>query len=121
MGYNKPAVWQNVYGSSKAWIRNFTRALAKENTDIPAIGIYALNPGMVLTDLLIHNDVISGSEDRLKVFPTVVRMWAKPPEIPAREAVGWLPLPLMARPDSRGMCSQPGSCFRESSKRSGER
>jgi glucose 1-dehydrogenase len=87
MGYNKPAPWQNAYGSSKAWIRNFTRALAEENRDIPGVGIYALNPGMVLTDLLTRNDVIAGSEDRLKNFPTIVRMWAKPGEIPAREAL----------------------------------
>jgi hypothetical protein len=33
--------------------------------------------------------VVSGSEDRLKVFPTIVRMWAKPGEVPARKAV-WL-------------------------------
>ncbi len=89
MGYNKPAPWQNAYGSSKVWIRNFTKALAQENKENPAIGIYALNPGMVLTDLLTHNDVIAGSEGRLKNFPTVVRMWAKPGEIPARRAV-WL-------------------------------
>ena len=44
---------------------------------------------MVLTDLLTHFDVVSGSEERLKVFPTIVRMWAKPAEIPARKAV-WL-------------------------------
>jgi len=89
MGYNKPAPWQNVYGSSKVWIRHFTKALAEENKDCPGVGVFALNPGMVLTDLLIHNDVIAGSEDRLKAFPTVVRMWAKPGEVPARKAV-WL-------------------------------
>jgi NAD(P)-dependent dehydrogenase (short-subunit alcohol dehydrogenase family) len=88
-GYNKPSPWQNAYGSSKVWSRHFTKALAVENNDNPAIGIYTLNPGMVLTDLLIHNDVISGSEDRLKSFPTIVRMWAKPAEIPAQKAV-WL-------------------------------
>ncbi|NMB55419.1 MAG: SDR family oxidoreductase [Leptolinea sp.] len=87
MGYNKPAPWQNAYGSSKTWIRNFTRALAEENRDMPGVGVYALNPGMVLTDLLTRNDVIAGSEDRLKNFPTIVRMWAKPGEIPAREAL----------------------------------
>lgn len=89
MGYNKPAPMQNVYGSSKVWIRHFTKALAEENKNNLAIGIYALNPGMVLTELLTHFDVVSGSEDRLKVFPTIVRMWAKPADIPARKAV-WL-------------------------------
>ncbi len=89
MGYNKPAPWQNAYGSSKVWIRHFTRALAEENRDVPGVGVFALNPGMVLTDLLVRNEVIAGSEDRLKSFPVIVRMWAKPGEIPARKAV-WL-------------------------------
>ncbi len=89
MGYNKPAPWQNAYGSSKVWIRHFTRALAEENRDAAGVGVYALNPGMVLTDLLVRNEVIAGSEDRLKNFPVIVRMWAKPGEIPARKAV-WL-------------------------------
>jgi glucose 1-dehydrogenase len=89
MGYKKPAPWQNAYGASKVWIRNFTKALAEENRSDPSIGIYALNPGMVLTDLLVHNDVIAGSEGRLTSFPTIVRMWAKPGEVPARKAV-WL-------------------------------
>lgn len=92
MGYNKPAPWQNVYGSSKAWIRNFTKALAEENKACKNIGIHALNPGMVLTDLLVRNEVIAGSEDRLKVFPIIVRMWAKPGDVPARKAV-WLASP----------------------------
>ena len=35
MGYNKPAPMQNVYGSSKVWIRHFTKALAAENKDHP--------------------------------------------------------------------------------------
>jgi glucose 1-dehydrogenase len=89
MGYKKPAPWQNAYGSSKVWIRHFTRALAEENKNTAGIGIFALNPGMVLTDLLTNFDVVSGSEERLKVFPTIVRMWAKPGDIPARKAV-WL-------------------------------
>jgi len=92
MGYKKPAPWQNAYGSSKAWIRNFTKALAKENKAFKNIGIHALNPGMVLTDLLVRNEVVAGSEDRLKVFPTIVRMWAKPGDVPARKAV-WLASP----------------------------
>ena len=89
MGYNKPAPWQNAYGSSKVWIRHFTKALAAENKGTVGIGIFALNPGMVLTDLLVRNEVIAGSEDKLKVFPVIVRMWAKPADVPAKKAV-WL-------------------------------
>ena len=44
---------------------------------------------MVLTELLTDIETIAGSEERLKVFPTIVRMWAKPADVPARKAV-WL-------------------------------
>lgn len=105
MGYNKPAPWQNAYGSSKVWIRHFTKALAAENKDQAGIGIFALNPGMVLTDLLVRNEVIAGSEDRLKVFPTIVRMWAKPADVPAKKAV-WL-----AGPATNGKTGIEGNLF----------
>ena len=87
-GYKGPVPWQNAYASSKAWVRSFTMALAEE-TKNSGVGVYAFNPGMVLTDLLTDVEVIEGSEDRLKSFPTIVRMWAKPPEIPAQKAV-WI-------------------------------
>lgn len=87
-GYNGPVPWQNAYASSKAWVRSFTKALAEENRT-SGVGVYAFNPGMVLTDLLTDVEVIAGSEDRLKVFPRVVRILARPPEIPARKMV-WL-------------------------------
>jgi len=87
-GYNGPVPWQNAYASSKAWVRAFTKALAEETKESGA-GVYAFNPGMVLTDLLTDVDVIAGSEERLKNFPAVVRMWAKPVEVPAQKAV-WI-------------------------------
>lgn len=87
-GYNRPVPWQNAYGASKAWVRSFTKALAEE-TKGSQVGVFAFNPGLVLTDLLTNVSVIEGAEDRLKVFPTIVRMWAKPPEIPAKKAI-WL-------------------------------
>jgi glucose 1-dehydrogenase len=87
-GYNRPVPWQNAYGSSKAWVCSFTKALAAETKD-SGVGVFAFNPGMVLTELLTNVDVIEGSEDRLKVFPTIVRMWAKPAEIPAEKVV-WI-------------------------------
>jgi glucose 1-dehydrogenase len=87
-GYNGPVVWQNAYGSSKAWVRNFTLALAEE-TRASGVGVFAFNPGMVLTDLLTHVDVIAGSEGSLKSFGKVVRMWARPPEVPAKKVV-WI-------------------------------
>lgn len=90
-GYNRPVPWQNAYGASKAWVRSFTMALAVETKDT-GVGVFAFNPGMVLTDLLTNVDVVAGSEDRLKVFPTVVRMWAKPVEVPAQKVV-WIASP----------------------------
>ncbi len=87
-GYKGPLPWQNAYGSSKAWVRAFTMALAAETKD-SGIGVFAFSPGMVLTDLLTDVEVVSGSENRLKRFPAVVRMFAKPPDVPAQKAV-WL-------------------------------
>jgi glucose 1-dehydrogenase len=87
-GWNGPVAFQNAYAPSKAWNRSFTLALAKENKD-SRVGIYAFNPGMVLTDLLTQVDVIEGSEARLKIFPTIIRMIAKLPEIPAQKAL-WI-------------------------------
>lgn len=87
-GYNGPVAWQNAYGSSKAWVRNFTLALAEE-TRASGVGVFAFNPGMVLTDLLTHVDVIASSEGSLKSFGKVVRMWARPPEVPAKK-VAWI-------------------------------
>jgi len=87
-GYDGPVPYQNAYASTKAWVRSFTASLAKETKD-SGIGVYAFNPGMVLTDLLTNVDVIAGSEPLLKGFSTVVRMWAKPPEVPAQKVV-WI-------------------------------
>lgn len=79
---------QNAYGSSKAWIRSFTLALAQEYKD-SGVGVFALGPGMMVTDMLTHVQVVAGYEHLLKAFPTVIRVLGKPPEIAARKAV-WL-------------------------------
>lgn len=90
-GYRGPLPWQNAYGSSKAWVRAFTLALAEETKGSGA-GVFAFNPGMVLTELLTDVDVIEGSEDRLKAFPAVLRMWARPPDAAAQKAI-WIASP----------------------------
>lgn len=87
-GYKSPTPFQNAYGSSKAWISMFTKALAEETKD-SGIGVFAFQPGMVLTDLLTDIHVIDGSQARMRVFPTVVRILAKPAEIPAKKMV-WI-------------------------------
>ena len=79
---------QNAYGSSKAWIRSFTLALAQEYKD-SGVGIFAFSPGMMITEMLTNVQVVAGYEHLLKAFPTVVRVLGKPPQVPARKAV-WL-------------------------------
>jgi short-subunit dehydrogenase len=87
-GWNGPVPYQNAYAPTKAWSKNFTLGLAKENEN-KRINIFAFNPGMVLTDLLTRVHVVAGHEDKLKAFPMVIRLLAKPAEIPARK-VAWL-------------------------------
>jgi glucose 1-dehydrogenase len=87
-GYKNPVPYQNAYSASKAWCRSFTLALAEETRN-SGVGVFAFNPGMVLTDLLTDVEVIEGSEARLSRFPAVLRMWAKTPEVAAKKAV-WM-------------------------------
>ena len=84
----KPVDMQNGYAASKAWERSFTLSLAKEYKDT-GVGIYAINPGMMSTDFLTDLQAVSGYEKRLNAMPTIIRMWATPPEVPARKVV-WL-------------------------------
>ena len=84
----RPVPLQNAYASSKAWVRSFTLTMAKEYRDT-GVGIFAFNPGMMSTDLLTRLEAVRGYEEQLKVMPTIIRMWAYPPEVPARRVV-WL-------------------------------
>lgn len=83
------APYQSAYGSSKAWVRSFTLTLAKEYKQTPGLGIFAFNPGLMDTDLLRKVEVVEGHAEKLKSFGTIIRMWAKPPEVPAEKAL-WL-------------------------------
>jgi NAD(P)-dependent dehydrogenase (short-subunit alcohol dehydrogenase family) len=87
-GWRKPVPYQNAYSSSKVWIRWFTRSLAVETRNT-GVGVFALNPGMVLTELLTDVEVFESASSRLDLFPMIVRALAKPPEVPAEKAV-WL-------------------------------
>ncbi len=87
-GDKTPVAFQNAYGSSKAWVRNFTLALAKEQKQ-SGIGIFAFNPGLVETDLLYKVSAVQGYEKRLKNFGAIIRLWANPPSVPAKSVV-WL-------------------------------
>jgi glucose 1-dehydrogenase len=87
-GDNGPVPMQNVYASSKTWVRAFSLALAKEYKE-SGVGIYTFNPGLMQTDLMEKIEAVSGYEDRLSPLTTVMEMWANPPEVPAEKAV-WL-------------------------------
>jgi len=87
-GYNGSTPFQSAYSSSKAWLRSFTMSLAGE-VDSPNIGVFAFNPGMMLTELLTDVDVIAGSEERLKALPTVLRLLALHPSKAAQKAA-WI-------------------------------
>ena len=87
-GYKSSVPYQNAYASSKSWVRAFSKNLAKEIKN-SGVGVFTLNPGLVSTELLTDLEVIRGSEDKLKVFPTVIRLLAKPPMVPSEKAV-WL-------------------------------
>lgn len=79
---------QNAYASSKAWMRNFTLALAEEYKE-SGVGVYLLKPGMVDTDMLRKVKVVEGYENRVAALGTIIRMWGNEPSIPAEKAV-WL-------------------------------
>ena len=84
----RPAPLQNGYAATKAWERSFTASLAQEYRET-GVGIYAINPGMMTTDLLTDLIAVSGYEKRLNAMPTIMRMWATPPEAPARKII-WM-------------------------------
>jgi NAD(P)-dependent dehydrogenase (short-subunit alcohol dehydrogenase family) len=88
MGDRRPAPFQNAYGSSKAWVRAFTLALAQEYKD-SGVGIFALQPGLMYTDLMGQVRAVEGYADRLGVVKTIMRMWANQPDVPAQRAL-WL-------------------------------
>ncbi len=87
-GDRQPVKYQSAYASSKTWVRNFTLALAKEYAGT-GIGIYALNPGLMDTELLRKVDAVKGYEKKLKPLSAVIRLWAEPLSVPTEKAV-WL-------------------------------
>jgi len=53
------------------------------------VGVYAFNPGLVLTDMLANLEAIDGYETKMNPLRFVTRLWANPPEVPAQKAV-WI-------------------------------
>lgn len=87
-GARGPVPMQNAYGSSKAWIRNFTRALAKEYRQT-GVDVFAFQPGLMLTDLVLKPEAVAGYEEKLAPLAMVLKMWGESPEVVARKLV-WL-------------------------------
>lgn len=76
--------YQSPYSASKIWIRSFTESLIVENKG-SGFSIFGFNPGMMDTELLTKVDVVEGFEQRLKAYPTVIRLLARPASMPAGE------------------------------------
>ncbi len=88
-GSKKPAPNQNAYGSTKAWIRVFTLALAEEYR-ASGVGVFAVQPGLMETELLTEVVTYADHEARLRNFmPFLIRAAGKSPDVAARKIL-WL-------------------------------
>jgi NAD(P)-dependent dehydrogenase (short-subunit alcohol dehydrogenase family) len=107
-GAKKPAPNQNAYGSTKAWARVFTLALADEYKN-SGVGVYAFQPGLMDTDLLTKIVTFENHEKRLRSFmPFLIRAAGKKPEVAARKVL-WLA--SSATDDRTGLDISFGSQF----------
>lgn len=84
-GERGPVARQSPYASSKAWVRNFTLALAKEYPD-RGVGIFGFNPGLTITDLVTDLEVTPGQAEDVAVLGTVLRWLGHPAEVAAGKA-----------------------------------
>jgi NAD(P)-dependent dehydrogenase (short-subunit alcohol dehydrogenase family) len=87
-GADGPVPFQNAYASSKAWVKSFTRSLAKEYAK-SGVEIMAFNPGLTITDMLTQVVVVPGFEKAVAPLSTVMQIWGNPPEMPAQKAM-WM-------------------------------
>lgn len=85
-GDRGPVANQNAYTASKAWVRSFTLALARETAG-RGLEVFAFNPGLMLTGLVQDVRAVKGYERRLRPLVTVLRLWGEPPEVPAERLV----------------------------------
>lgn len=79
---------QNAYSSSKVWVRNFTKTLAKEYKN-SGVEIFGFNPGLVKTEMLSDVHAIKGYEKNMKPLSFIVMLWGNEVDIPAKKAL-WL-------------------------------
>jgi len=87
-GDSGPTPFQNAYASSKAWGKNFTKALAKEYAG-RGVEVMAFNPGLVITEMLTQVDAIDGFQEKVLPLNTIIRLWGNEPEVPAQTVV-WM-------------------------------
>ena len=87
-GDSGPVPYQNSYASSKAWVKNFTQALAREYAG-EGVEVMAFNPGLVITEMLTQVETTMGFEEKVLPLNTVIRFWGNLPEEPAQK-VAWM-------------------------------
>jgi NAD(P)-dependent dehydrogenase (short-subunit alcohol dehydrogenase family) len=79
---------QNAYSSSKVWVRNFTKTLAKEYKN-SGVDIFGFNPGLVKTDMLSNVHAVKGYEEQMNPLRFVAMLWGNEADVPAEKAL-WL-------------------------------
>ncbi len=81
-GEKGPVAGATLYGSSKAWMRQFSLALAKEE---PQLGIGTFNPGLIYTSLTARPKVLEGQQHAmLKGLRFIMPLIGDTPERAAR-------------------------------------
>jgi glucose 1-dehydrogenase len=78
--------WISAYGSTKAAIARFTRAVAAEYRHT-GMSIMLLHPGLVRTAMVSPTDPTKELQKQLQTFNTVLDIFAQPPSVAARLAV----------------------------------
>lgn len=86
-GERSPVPLQAAYGSAKAWVRNFTLALAEEERS-NGHSVLAFQPGLMDTRLVLEPLVLPSYEARMRPLATVTRLFGAPPEVAAEVLAG---------------------------------
>lgn len=82
-GEKSPVKGAALYAASKAWIRNFTLTLAREQRD-SKVQVGTFNPGLTFTDLTLRPQVLRGFEEsQLKGLKMVLPLFGDPACDPA--------------------------------------
>lgn len=87
-GDNGSIALQNAYSSSKVWVRNFTKTLAKEYKN-SGVDVFGFNPGLVRTEMLSNVHALSGYEKKMNPLRFVAMLWGNDADVPAQKAL-WL-------------------------------